>query len=79
MGKERIYENITENISLEKFKTIDRKQRRTKKIISNIFTLAVCVLSITGMVFAKEISAKVYENFFRNRKWCWKSCRRRIY
>lgn len=64
MGKERIYENITENISLEKFKTIDRKQRRTKKIISNIFTLAVCVLSITGMVFAKEISAKVYENFF---------------
>ena len=52
MGKERIYENITENISLEKFKTIDRKQRRPKKIISNIFSLAVCVLSITGMVFA---------------------------
>ena len=64
MGKERIYENITENISLEKFKTIDKKQRRIKKIISNTLTLAVCVLSITGMVFAKEISAKVYENFF---------------
>ena len=64
MGKERIYENLAENIGLEKFKRIDRKQRKVKAIITNTFTLAICTLSITGMVFAKEISTKVYENFF---------------
>lgn len=64
MGKEKIYENLAENIGLEHFKTIDKKQRKIKSIITNTFTLAICVLSITGMVFAKEISAKVYENFW---------------
>ena len=64
MGKEKIYENLAENISLEKFKRIDKKQRKIKSIITNTFTLAICTLSITGMVFAKEISIKVYENFF---------------
>ena len=28
MGKEKIYENLAENISLEKFKRIDKKQRK---------------------------------------------------
>ena len=64
MEKENIYENLAENIGLEKFKRIDRKQRKIKSIITNTFTLAICTLSITGMVFAKEISTKVYENFF---------------
>ena len=64
MRKEKIYENLVENIGLEKFKRIDRKQRKVKTIITNTFTLAICTLSITGMVFAKEISTKVYENFF---------------
>ena len=64
MGKERIYENLAENIGLEKFKRIDKKQRKIKSIITNTFTIAICTLSITGMVFAKEISTKVYENFF---------------
>lgn len=64
MGKEKIYENLAENIGLENFKTIDKKQRKVKNAIGNMFTFAICALSITGMVFAKEISTKVYENFF---------------
>lgn len=64
MGKEKIYENLAENIGLEKFKRIDKKQRKIKNIIGNMFAFVICTLSITGMVFAKEISTKVYENFF---------------
>ena len=64
MGKQEIYENLAENIGLEKFKKINKKQRKIKSIITNTLTLAICALSITGMVFAKEISTKVYENFY---------------
>lgn len=64
MEKEKIYENLAENIGLEHFKIIDKKQRKVKSVIGNMFALAICTLSITGMVFAKEISTKVYENFF---------------
>ena len=64
MNKEKIYENLAENIGLENFKSIDKKQRKIKNAMGNMFAFTICILSITGMVFAKEISAKVYENFY---------------
>ena len=62
--RDKVYENLAENIGLEHFKAIERKQQKVKNIIGNTFALLICVLSITSMVFAKEISTKVYENFF---------------
>lgn len=64
MGKEKIYENLSENIGLENFKIIDRKKQRIKSIVQKTFTVVVCSLSITGMVFARDISAKIYENVY---------------
>lgn len=64
MGKEKIYENLAENISLENFKIIDKKNRRIKNILQTTLTVAICSLSITGMVFAKDISTKIYENIY---------------
>lgn len=64
MGKEKIYENLAENIGLENFKIIDKKNRRIKNILQTTLTVAICSLSITGMVFAKDISTKIYENIY---------------
>lgn len=64
MGKERIYENLAENIGLENFKIINKKNQRIKNILQKTLTVVVCSLSITGMVFARDISTKIYENVY---------------
>lgn len=68
MGKEKIFENIQENIAIENFRTIHKKHERTKKILQSTLTVMICCLSITGIVFAKDISTKLYDNFFMTGK-----------
>ncbi len=68
MGKEKIFENIQENIAIENFRTIHKKHERTKKILQRTLTVMICCLSITGIVFAKDISTKLYDNFFMTGK-----------
>ena len=68
MGKEKIFENLQENIAIENFRTIYKKHEKTKKILQSTVTVMICCLSITGIVFAKDISTKVYDNFFMTGK-----------
>ena len=64
MDREKIYNNLTDNIGLESFKIKNEKETRIKKIIRNSSMLILACISITGMVFAKEISTVIYDNFF---------------
>ena len=68
MGKEKIFKNIQENIAIENFRTVHKKHERTKKILQSTLTVMICCLSITGIVFAKDISTKLYDNFFMTGK-----------
>ena len=64
MEKEKIYKNLAENIGLENFKIIDKKNQRMKNIFQKTLTVVISSLSITGMVFAKDISTKIYNNIY---------------
>ncbi len=64
MEKEKILENLQENIAIENFRTLHNRHKKTKKILQSTFTTMICCLSITGIVFAKDISTKIYDNFF---------------
>ena len=68
MGKEKIFKNIQENIAIENFRTVHKKHERTKKILQSTLTVMICCFSITGIVFAKDISTKLYDNFFMTGK-----------
>ncbi len=68
MEKDKIFENIQENIAIENFRTIHKKHERTKRILQSTLTVMICCLSITGIVFAKDISTKLYDNFFMTGK-----------
>lgn len=64
MGKENIYENLSQNIGLEKFKKIDRRNTRIKNTLQKTLMVSICTLSITGMVFARDISIKIYDDVY---------------
>ena len=51
MNKENILNNIQENIAIEKFRTIHKRQEKTKKILQSTLTVVICCLSVTGIVF----------------------------
>ena len=68
MGKEKIFENVQENIAIENFRALHKKYERTKKILQSTLTVMICSLSVTGIVFAKDISTKIYDNFFMTGK-----------
>ena len=68
MGKEKIFENVQENIAIENFRALHKKHERTKKILQSTLTVMICSLSVTGIVFAKDISTKLYDNFFMTGK-----------
>ncbi len=68
MDKENILNNIQENIAIENFRTIHKKHETIKKILQSTLTVMICCLSVTGIVFAKDISTKIYDNFFMTGK-----------
>ena len=61
MEKEKIFENVQENIAIENFRTVHKKHEKTKKILQSTLTVMICSLSVTGIVFAKDISTKLYD------------------
>lgn len=65
MEKNKIYENLTDNIGLENFKKVEKRNMKIRNFVEKTFTFALCVLSISGMVFAKDISKTIYENIFQ--------------
>lgn len=64
MGKENIYENLAQNIGLENFKKIDKRNTKIKNAFQKTLTVSICALSITGMVFARDISTKIYDDVY---------------
>lgn len=64
MEKVKIYENLVENICLENFKKIDKRNAKIKSILQKTLTVSICALSITGMVFARDISNKIYDDVY---------------
>ena len=64
MDKSKILENIKDNIAIDNFREINRKHEKVKKMLHSSFMVTVCCLSLTGMVFAKDISTRIYNKFF---------------
>ena len=64
MEKEKCFEKLEENMAIENFRTIYCKHKRIKKTLESTCITIICCLSITGIVFAKDISTKIYDNFF---------------
>ncbi len=64
MEKEKCFEKLEENMAIENFRTIYCKHKRIKKTLQSTCITIICCLSITGIVFAKDISTKIYDNFF---------------
>lgn len=64
MPEKDIYNNIASNIGLEKFKIKEKKSNRFKNISQITLTSVLCMTSLTSMVFAKDISTKIYDNYF---------------
>lgn len=63
MSKEKMYENLYNNISIEKFKQKEKRIERKNSIMQMIGSALVCMFCITSMVYAKSISEKiVYAN-----------------
>lgn len=64
MSKEKVINNLKSNIAMENFKEVNRKNRKRRRILQTTLTVIICGMSITGMVLAKDISTKIYHNFF---------------
>lgn len=64
MDKLKILENIKDNITIDNFREINRKYEKTKRMLQSSLMVTVCCLSITGMVFAKDISTRIYNKFY---------------
>ena len=64
MPEKDIYNNIASNIGLEKFKIKEKKLNKLKNISQITLTSVLCMTSLTSMVFAKDISTKIYDNYF---------------
>lgn len=64
MSKEKVLNRLKNNISIENFIQIDQRNKKIKKICQSTLAIIICTLSVTGMVFAKDISTRIYNNFF---------------
>ncbi len=64
MSKEKVINNLKNKIAIENFIQADQRNKKIKKILQSTLTVAICSFSVTGMVFAKDISTRIYNNFF---------------
>lgn len=64
MSKDSILNNLKDNISASNFIKEKAKKDKMKNILQSSLAVILCAFSITGIVFAKEISTKMYENFW---------------
>ena len=63
MDKSKIFENIKENIAIENFRETNRKHEKTKRMLQSTLMITMCCVSLTGMVFAKDISTRIYNKY----------------
>ena len=64
MYKSKILENIKDNIAIENFREINKKQEKAKRMLQSTLMVTLCCLSLTGMVFAKDISTRIYNKYY---------------
>lgn len=64
MSRDNILNNLKDNISVSKFRKEKARKDKIKNALQSTFAVLLCTFSITGIVFAKDISVKVYENFW---------------
>lgn len=64
MDKSKILENIKDNIAIDNFREINQKHEKVKRMLQSSLMVTVCCLSLTGMVFAKDISTRIYNKFY---------------
>ena len=68
INKERILEKTKTKISISDFIKEEKKMPKKINIIKPLVATILMILSCSGMVFAKEISQKIYDNFFGTSK-----------
>lgn len=64
MSKEKVLNNLYEEIAVENCKKRYKKTYKINRALKNISLSIMGCLSITGIVFANDISAQIYDNFF---------------
>lgn len=64
MSRDNILNNLKDNISVSKFRREKARKDKIRNVLQSTFAVVLCMFSITGIVFARDISTKVYENFF---------------
>ncbi len=64
MGKNEMYSNLEASIGVEKLREKEKKTSKKSSILQVVFASLICFTSVTSMVFAKEISSKIYDNYF---------------
>ena len=64
MDKLKILENIKDNIAIDNFREINKKHEKVKRMLQSSLMITVSCLSLTGMVFAKDISTRIYNKFY---------------
>ena len=64
INKERILEKTKTKISISDFIKEEKKLPKNINIIKTLVATILMILSCSGMVFAKEISKKIYDDFF---------------
>lgn len=64
MSRDNILNNLKDNISVSKFRKEKARKDKIRNVLQSSLAVVLCMFSITGIVFAKDISVKVYENFW---------------
>ena len=64
MDKDSILNNLKDNISASNFRKERARKNKIKNILQSSFAVVICMFSITGIVCARDISSKIYENFW---------------
>lgn len=65
MPQDDIYKRLQNSIAMDKFNKHEKMINKRKDFINSFLSLLVCVFSISGIVFANDISTKIYENYFQ--------------
>lgn len=65
MPKDDIYKRLKNSIAMDKFNKHEKIRIKRRDFINSFMSILVCLFSISGIVFANEISTKIYENYFQ--------------
>lgn len=64
MSKETVMNHLKNRIAIENFQQLENRSRKRKRMVHSILTVIICAMSLTGIALAKDISTKLYYNFF---------------